>query len=89
MLDDLAVQGSALTLAVTLVFAAGALGVLRTWHSPDQCAGLCIVLLVLILTMAASVVMFRPLQAGDLVEARERREPDCPAAMFSCWRAPP
>jgi CHASE2 domain-containing sensor protein len=89
MLDDLAVQGAALTLAVTLVFAAGAVGVLRTWHSPDQCAGLCIVLLVLTLTMAASVVMFRPLQAGDLVEAQKQHGPDCSAAMFSCRRGPP
>lgn len=73
MLDDLTAPGAALTLVFTLVFAAGAVGVLRTRHSPDQGAGLCIVLLVLTLTMAASVVLFRPLQAGDLTVEHARR----------------
>jgi hypothetical protein len=73
MLDNLAAPGAALTLALTFVLAAGAVGVLRTRHSPDQRAELCIVLLVLTLTMAASVVVFRPLQAGDLIDEHDRR----------------
>jgi hypothetical protein len=73
MLDTLAAPEAALALALMLFVATGAAGVLRTWRHPDQCAGLCVVLLVLILTMATSVVVFEPLQAGDLVEEPQQR----------------
>jgi hypothetical protein len=68
MLDDIAAPGIALTLALTFVLATGAVGILRTWRCPGQCARLCIVLLVLTRSMAGSVVVFRPLQAGDFIE---------------------
>ena len=73
MLDNLAAPGAALTLALAFVLTASVVGVVRTRPSPDQCARLCIVLLVLTLTMAASVVVFRPLQAGDFIDAQEPR----------------
>ena len=73
MLDTLAAPGAALALALTFVLTAGTAGVVRTRHDPDRCAEMCIVLIVLTLTMAASVVVFRPLQPGDLVEEREQR----------------
>lgn len=72
MPDDLAPPGAALALVLALVFGAATLSILRGRQSPDHCIATCIVVLVLALTMAASVVAFSPLQAGDLVEERQR-----------------
>jgi hypothetical protein len=66
----LAPAGAALSLALAFVVLAGAVGILRTRHDPNRCAGVMIIVLVLTLTMAASVVVFRPLRAGDLIDAR-------------------
>ena len=73
MLDVLAAPGAALALALLFVFSAGTAALMRCRQDPDRCAELAIVVLVLTLTMAASVVAFRPLQAGDLVEECEAR----------------
>lgn len=70
MLNDLASPNEALALALTFVVAAGTAGILQTRHDPDRRAGMCLVVLVLALTMAASVVVFRPLHAGDLIDER-------------------
>lgn len=70
MLDNFAAPGAALALACAFVFAAGAVGIFRTRHAPDQRVGLCVILLVLTLTMAASVTIFRPSQPGDLIDER-------------------
>ncbi|MEE7449367.1 hypothetical protein MRF4_17015 [Methylobacterium radiotolerans] len=73
MPDDLAPPGVALALVLLCVVAAGTAGVLKVRRDLNRCAGLIFVVLVLTLTMAASVVVFRPLRAGDLID--ERREP--------------
>ncbi|MHB2206315.1 hypothetical protein [Methylobacterium sp. CM6257] len=60
----------ALGLTITFVITAGAVGIRRTRHDPSRRTELLIILTVLTLTMAASVALFQPLRAGDLIDAR-------------------
>lgn len=73
MLDVLASPGAALALVLLLVFSAGTAAFARCRQNPDQCAQLTIIVLVLTLTMAVGVAVFKPPQAGDLVEERQQR----------------